>query len=84
MSTNSAQTKQKGMNRMFGVEKHESTGQILRRLRGENTQQQIADDVGVTVSAWAMYERDERRPRDEVKERIAKRFGMTVQAIFFA
>lgn len=63
---------------------HESTGQILRRLRGENTQQQIADDVGVTVSAWAMYERDERRPRDEVKERIAKRFGMTVQAIFFA
>lgn len=62
---------------------HESTGQILRRLRGENTQQQIADDVGVTVSAWAMYERDERRPRDEVKERIAKRFGMTVQAIFF-
>ena len=68
---------------MFDVEKHESTGQILRRLRGENTQQQIADDVGVTVSAWAMYERDERRPRDEVKERIAKRFGMTVQAIFF-
>ena len=69
---------------MFDVEKSESTGQILRRLRGENTQQQIADDVGVTVSAWAMYERDERRPRDEVKERIAKRFGMTVQAIFFA
>lgn len=69
---------------MFDVEKRESTGQILRRLRGENTQQQIADDVGVTVSAWAMYERDERRPRDEVKERIAKRFGMTVQAIFFA
>ncbi len=68
---------------MFDAEKHESTGQILRRLRGENTQQQIADDVGVTVSAWAMYERDERRPRDEVKERIAKRFGMTVQAIFF-
>ncbi len=62
---------------------HESTGQILRRLRGENTQQQIADDVGVTVSAWAMYERDERRPRDEVKARIAKRFGLTVQAIFF-
>ncbi len=66
------------------VETRESAGQILRRLRGENTQQQIADSVGVTVSAWAMYERDERRPRDEVKARIANFFNTTVQAIFYA
>ena len=65
-------------------EMHESVGQKLKRLRGSYTQAQIADYVGVTVSAWAMYERDERRPRDEVKARIAKFFGLTVESIFFA
>lgn len=69
---------------MSAPEIRESVGQILRRLRGERTQQQVADGTGVSVSAWAMYERDERRPRDEVKVRIAEYFGTTVQAIFFA
>lgn len=60
-----------------------STGSLLKKLRGEKSQEQIASEVGVTKSSWAMYERDERTPRDEVKVKIAKHFNMTVQELFY-
>lgn len=56
----------------------------LRRLRGDKTQEEVADAIGVTKSAWAMYERGERTPRDEIKVKIAKYFGVTVEELFFA
>jgi len=59
-------------------------GKKLRSLRGDVTQQKVADDLGITKSSWAMYERDERIPRDEVKILIANYFGQSVQEIFFA
>ena len=52
----------------------ETTGMILRKLRGDRTQEEIAAILGITKSSWAMYERDERVPRDEVKIRIANFF----------
>lgn len=55
----------------------------LKLLRGSKSQQQIANEIGITKSSWAMYERGERIPRDEVKIRIAKFFGKTVEEIFF-
>ena len=58
-------------------------GKILRALRGERTQDEIANAIGITKSAWAMYERGERVPRDEVKIQIARYFGKTVQEVFF-
>ena len=61
-----------------------SCGAKLRALRGEKSQELIAKELGITKSSWAMYERNERVPRDEVKIRIAKYFGKTVQEIFFA
>ena len=61
-----------------------NTGEILRKLRGNKTQEEMAKAIGVTKSAWAMYERGERVPRDEVKIRIAKYFSKTVQEIFFS
>lgn len=61
-----------------------SVGTKLRALRGTRTQKEIADDLKITKSAWAMYEKDQRVPRDEVKVRIADYFGETVQAIFFS
>lgn len=39
-----------------------SFGKILRDLRGDKTQEEIAQAVGVTKSSWAMYEREERIP----------------------
>ena len=56
----------------------------LRELRGDASQEAAAASVGVTKSAWAMYERGERVPRDAVKVRIARHFGMTVEELFYA
>lgn len=55
----------------------------LKMLRGNNSQDEIAKQIGITKSSWAMYERGERVPRDEVKIKIANFFGKTVQEIFF-
>ena len=61
----------------------ETTGMILRKLRGDRTQEEIAAILGITKSSWAMYERDERVPRDEVKIRISKFFGKSVEELFY-
>lgn len=61
-----------------------SFGEKLRELRGDKSQEVMAQEVGVTKSAWAMYERNERVPRDEVKVRIANHFHRTVQEIFLS
>ncbi len=58
-------------------------GSKLRELRGNRSQEEIANEIGITKSSWAMYERNERVPRDEVKVKIATYFGKTVQEIFF-
>lgn len=55
----------------------------LKKLRGDKTQEEVASAIGISKSAWAMYERGERIPRDEVKVRIANYFKTSVQAIFF-
>ena len=60
-----------------------STGAKLKELRGTKTQQEVAEGIGITKSALAMYERDERIPRDEVKIRIAEYFGVSLLYLFF-
>jgi len=60
-----------------------STGAKLKELRGTKTQQEAAEGIGITKSALAMYERDERIPRDEVKVRIADYYGVSVLFLFF-
>lgn len=63
-----------------------SIGTKLRALREQKqkTQQQVADDLNITKSVLAMYERNRRVPRDEVKVRIATYYGESVQSIFFS
>ena len=58
-------------------------GHKLRELRGEKTMQQVADDIGISKSAINMYENGERIPRDEIKVKFAKYYGLSVEAIFF-
>lgn len=57
-------------------------GQRLRSLRGERTQQMVADELGLTVSAIGMYERGERIPSDENKKEIARYYGVSVEFLF--
>ena len=56
----------------------------LAKLRGKRTQAEVAEAIGVSPSAYSMYETGERIPRDEIKIRIAKYYGRTVNTIFFA
>lgn len=56
---------------------------ILKELRGDRTQKEVADGIGVAVSTWAMYEKGQRTPRDEFKVKIAEYFHTTVQDIFY-
>lgn len=58
-------------------------GRRLRKLRGDKTQAQVADDLGISVSAVGSYELGERIPRDKLKVKIAKYYDTTVEAIFF-
>lgn len=58
-------------------------GRRLLELRGDRTQQEIADQLGVGVSTIGMYERGERVPKDEIKNALAQLYGKTVQEIFF-
>ena len=60
-----------------------TAGEILKELRGNRTQNDIAKAIGITKSSWAMYECNQRTPRDEVKIKIANYFGKSVQEIFF-
>lgn len=56
----------------------------LRTLRGNKTQAEVAKAVGITASAYAMYERGERVPRDTVKKKLADYFHRSVTFIFFS
>lgn len=55
----------------------------LLKLRGTKTQEEVARAIGISPSAYAMYERGERVPRDRIKIRIAKYYKRSVQHIFF-
>lgn len=60
--------------------------EIARRLidlRGEKTQKELADILGISQSAYASYENGTRTPSDERKKKIADYHGVTVQSIFF-
>lgn len=59
-------------------------GERLIKLRGERTQEKVAAENGISISALSMYEQGNRVPRDEVKVKLAKYYGSTVDAIFFA
>ena len=61
-----------------------SVGAKLRELRGSRSQLEVANMVGISKSALAMYERDERVPRDEIKIRLANFYGQSVQFIFYS
>ena len=61
-----------------------TAGEKLTALRGKRTQSVVAKALGISVSALSMYERGERTPRDEVKQRMAQYYHQTVEQIFFA
>ena len=61
-------------------------GETIKRLRIEKgtTQAEAAEAVGVSLSAWGLYELGERIPRDDVKVRVADYLGKSIKYIFFS
>lgn len=61
----------------------QTVGERLRALRGNRTQKEVGDAIGVTAMAISFYERGERVPTDDMKVALAQYFNSTVEAIFF-
>lgn len=57
--------------------------ETLKRLRGNKTQEEVSEALGISVSALSMYECGKRVPRDELKKKIAEYYGKSIQYIFF-
>lgn len=55
----------------------------LITLRGEKSQSEVAEAIGIGTSTLGMYETGKRVPRDSIKIAIANYYGVTVQFIFF-
>lgn len=56
----------------------------LRELRGDRPLREVADAIGTTVMAVSLYESGQRIPKDEIKVKIARFYGVTVDSIFYA
>lgn len=60
-------------------------GQRIKSLREQRgiSRESFCNAVGITLSALSMYENGQRIPRDEIKVRIARVLGESIEAIFF-
>lgn len=55
----------------------------LVEARAGRDRKEVANAVGITLSALSMYENGHRIPRDEIKVRLANFYHKTVQELFF-
>jgi len=55
----------------------------LVELRAGRSQAEVAEALGISVSALSMYEQGQRVPRDEIKVRIANYYNVSIPSIFF-
>lgn len=58
-------------------------GKKLRVLRGSRTMDEVAIACGITRSAVSNYENGQRIPADDVKQKLARYYGVTVDELFF-
>jgi len=59
------------------------TANRLVEARAGKDRKEVANAVGITLSALSMYENGHRIPRDEIKVRLANFYHKTVQELFF-
>ncbi len=50
----------------------------LKQLRGEKTQEKVADDLGLSRRAYSSYETGDREPPKDVLIKLADYFGVSV------
>lgn len=59
-------------------------GDRLIAARGARKREDVCKACGISLSALTMYELNYRVPRDEIKIRLSKFFGIPVQELFYA
>ena len=57
--------------------------EVLKRLRGEKTRKEVAEACGISERALKSYELGDRIPRDDVKQKLANFYDVTVTYLFF-
>lgn len=55
----------------------------LREARGPIPRAKVCVDVGIAYSTLTMYETGQRIPRDEIKVKLARYYGRSVESLFF-
>lgn len=60
-------------------------GNRLRSVREEKglSRERVAADNGISVSAITMYETGARSARDEIKEKLADYYGLSIGSLFY-
>lgn len=53
-------------------------------LRGNRSQKQVAQELGIPQSTYAMIENGHRFPRKELQLKLARYFKTTVDELFFS
>ena len=58
-------------------------GKKLHELRGNMTQTQVAEAIGITKQAYSQYEMGIRVPKDEFKEKLSELYHRSIGYIFY-
>lgn len=60
-----------------------SIGDRLRYARGDRSQAEVAEAVGLTTMAISKLETDQMKPSYETMQKLAIYFGLNVDRLFF-
>lgn len=60
-----------------------SIGDRLRYARGDRSQAEVAEAVGLTTMAISKLETDQMKPSYETMQKLARYFGLSVDRLFF-
>lgn len=56
---------------------------LMIQLRGGKKQREVANELGIPISTYAMIETGRRFPRPSLQYKIAKYYKVTVDELFF-
>ncbi|MBQ0167493.1 MAG: helix-turn-helix transcriptional regulator [Treponema sp.] len=60
-----------------------SIAERLIAARGNKTQVEVCEAIGISRAALGMYELGKRVPRDEIKVRLAKYYNKSIEELFY-
>ena len=58
-------------------------GEKLKRMRGNKSQEELAEALEIPTRTYASYEQGARTPKDSMKIKIARYYDESVESIFF-